>query len=144
MKNWIEKNPIFTKNAIFSKNPKDWKIFGLILSVILFGIGLFGLSKGSIHYPKWFIISGVILTITLINPKGILPIYIPWVTLAACIGHIITTLVLFVIFYGVLFFISLIAKLVGVRFLDRKWPGQKSSYWIKIKHPPMEDMSKQY
>lgn len=107
---------------------KDLKNFGFIIGIILAFFGLFLLYKG-IDYFIYFVSVGLIfLSLGLIDPKILKPIYKVWMTSAVIIGWIMTRLILSALFYSVITGIAILTRIIGKDFLNLKIKN-KESFW---------------
>jgi uncharacterized membrane protein len=110
---------------------KDFRKFGLTVGGILLIITafLFYFEKPSAIY---FAIIGLLLFISgLTFPQILKPINRIWMGLAIILGFFMSRLILTVLFYIALTPISLIAKLVGKKFMILKYDKSAKSYWEK-------------
>ena len=114
------------KNIKLAK--KDLKSFGFTIGIILSLFGLFLFYK-RIDYFIYFVIVGLIfLSLGLIAPKTLKPIYKVWMTFAVIVGWIMTRLILSVLFYSVITVIAILTRIIGKDFLNLKI-NNKESYW---------------
>ena len=114
------------KNIRLAK--KDLKSFGVIIGIILSLFGLFLFYK-QIDYFIYVVSVGLIfLSLGLIAPGILKPIYKVWMTFAVIIGWIMTRLILSVLFYSVITGIAILTRIIGKDFLNLKI-NNKESYW---------------
>tara|TARA_B100001248_G_scaffold186384_1_gene142249 strand:- start:1146 stop:1556 length:411 start_codon:yes stop_codon:yes gene_type:complete len=107
---------------------KDLKNFGFIIGIILSLFGLFLFYK-QINYFTYFVSFGLtFLSLGLIAPKILKPIYKVWMTFAVVIGWIMTRIILSVFFYSVITGIAILTRIIGKDFLNLKI-NNKESYW---------------
>ncbi len=86
--------------------------------------------KALIWSDQLFLLPPVILVgISLIWPKILKPFYWLWMALAFILGAIISRLILVVMFFGGLVPIRFLARIFGVKFIDRSFRQNKTSYW---------------
>lgn len=79
----------------------------------------------------WFLGAGGLLGLWgLAWPKGLGPVYVAWMTLAAVLGFFMSRLLLSVLYYLVITPLGLIRRLIGKRPLDLKM-SDRDSYWKK-------------
>ena len=107
-------------------------VFGYGLALICLVIGL---RKGMLyHFPAWtvflLVLASIFAILTLIKVELLIPLYDNWMKVARVIGHIVSSLILIVLFYCVFGIIGLILKILGKDFLDQKIDLHKTSYWI--------------
>ena len=107
---------------------KDLKNFGLIIGIILSMFGVFLLYR-RIDYFIYFAGVGLIfLSLGLIAPKILKPIYKVWMTFAVIVGWIMTRLILSILFYTVITGLAILTRIIGKDFLNLKI-NNKESYW---------------
>ena len=107
---------------------KDFKSFGFIIGIILSLFGLFLFYKQIDYFIYFVSVGSTFLTLGLIAPKILKPIYVVWMTLAVVIGWIMTRLILSVLFYSVITGIAILTRIIGKDFLNLKIKN-KESYW---------------
>ena len=110
--------------------PKEWKKFGIALSILLSVIGTIQLIFDKTLYPYFYGIAVVLLLSSLILPKLIRPLFILFSYVGYAINWLMTRIILSLLFYIVFTLIHLINKLAGKTFLDLKIDKQAASYWI--------------
>ncbi len=112
---------------------KELRKFGISVGLVLFLIGLLFQFVWDSQFT-FYILSGIGLFLVLfgiVQPTVLLPLHKVWMTLALILGFIMTRVILSILFYIIVTFIGLIAKLVKKDFLDRKIDRDKESYWHK-------------
>jgi hypothetical protein len=110
---------------------KDLRKFGWVVGGVFLALGLwfFFRHKG---YPRLF--TGVGLPLVLLGtvaPNVLRPIYVLWMGLAVVMGHIVSTILLTLLFYLVVFPVGVAARLAGKDFLHMKLAPEAKSYWIE-------------
>jgi len=110
---------------------RDLRKFGLTVGGVLLGISilLFFFEKPSAIY--FGIIGGFLFGSGIIIPQILKPINKIWMGLAIVLGFFMSRLILIVLFYLALTPISMIAKLVGKKFIILKYDKLAKSYWEK-------------
>ena len=124
---------------------KDLKNFGLTIGIILSLFGLFLFYK-QIDYFIYFVGVGLtFLSLGLIAPKILKPIYKVWMTFAVIIGWIMTRLILSILFYSVITGIAILTRIIGKDFLNLK-VNNRESYWNNrdSDHELNQDYEKQF
>ena len=112
-----------------SSNRKDLVQFGLVVGAVflIFGMIFYWRSKSFWDIPFGI---GVFLIISAtLFPIILKPIQKVWMSLALCMGWVMTRLILTALFYLILTPIGLIARLSGKDFLDQKIDPKAKSYW---------------
>jgi len=110
---------------------RDLRKFGVTVGGVLLIIAalLFYFDKSSAIY---FAIIGLLLFISgLTFPQFLKPLNKIWMGLAIVLGFFMSRLILTLLFYIALTPISLIAKLVGKKFMILKYDKSAKSYWEK-------------
>lgn len=121
--------------------------FGLILSfglIGLFGVGLPHLKAHPI--PSWpYILGGIILIPTLIQPLWLKVIYGPWMKLGAILGWFNTRLILGILFFVLVTPMGIIMRLRKKDPMQRSFDKNLNSYRKDAcKTRPSEHMEKPY
>lgn len=112
---------------------KELRKFGISVGLVFFIIGLLFQFVWDSQFT-FYVLSGIGLFLILFGivlPKILLPLHKVWMTLALFLGFIMTRVILSILFYIIITFIGLIAKLVRKDFLDRKIDKDQISYWHK-------------
>jgi hypothetical protein len=110
---------------------RDLRKFGVTVGGVLLIIAalLFYFDKSSAIY---FAIIGLLLFISgLTFPQILKPLNKIWMGLAVVLGFFMSRLILTILFYIALTPISLIAKLVGKKFMILKYDKSAKTYWEK-------------
>ena len=131
------------KNIRLAK--KDLKNFGFIIGIILLLFGLFMLYEGIDYFIYVVSVGLIFLSLGLIAPGILKPIYKVWMTFAVIIGWIMTRLILSVLFYSVITVIAILTRIIGKDFLNLKIDN-KESYWNNrdSNHELNQDFEKQF
>jgi len=103
--------------------------FGIVIGIILLIIGVILLWKRNIYYPILMIIGIFLFVGGLSIPIILKPIYIIWMIFATIMGWLMTRFILSLLFYGLITPISLIARLMGKKFIYLRWDKINNSYW---------------
>jgi hypothetical protein len=117
------------KNIKQSK--KDLRKFGLTVGGVLLGISilLFYFEKPTAIY--FTIIGGFLFISGLVIPQILKPLNKIWMGLAIILGFFMSRIIITVLFYIALTPISIIAKLVGKKFMILKFDRSTNTYWEK-------------
>lgn len=99
--------------------PTGWAI------IYWFKFGFF-LSPNFVLPPVLFLVIGFFV------PLWLKPFFWLWMVLSLAFGAVVSRFVLTVLFFVVLWPINVIAKLFGVKFIDRSFRHQKASYWQDV------------
>jgi hypothetical protein len=129
----------------YESNPKNLRSFGITLSAGFLVIGmLFLMLKGKFFAPL-FGISAAAVTLAVLVPVALKPVYPLWMGLAFIMAWINTRIILCLMLYLVITPVSLIMRLFGADLLDMKFT-KKPTYWIKKEALPFkkEDYEKRF
>jgi hypothetical protein len=110
---------------------KDLRKFGLTVGGVLLGISilLFYFEKPTAIY--FTIIGGFLFISGLVIPQILKPLNKIWMGLAIILGFFMSRIIITVLFYIALTPISIIAKLVGKKFMILKFDRSINTYWEK-------------
>jgi len=125
--NWIKDN--FIKNI--KTDQKSLKNFNILFTIIFVLLSLFALKK---HYNTLLSVSilgsAIFLFASIVYQKLTLVFYYPWMVLANILSFIMQRIILSIIFYLLIFPLSIILKLSGKNFLTMKPDKKKNTYWV--------------
>ncbi|RJQ21535.1 MAG: hypothetical protein C4560_03515 [Nitrospiraceae bacterium] len=117
----------------------DLRKFGLSVGIVL---GLLGglLWWKEKPYHVYFLAASLFLIFSgLVVPTVLKPLQKAWMTMAVLMGWFMTRVLLIILFYFLITPMSLISKLVGKDFLDRKFSRDHNknarSYWLTQEEP---------
>jgi hypothetical protein len=120
--------------------------FGLLVGGVALLIGLVLLLRHKTNYPYLIWPGAILIAFGAVWPGTLKYLYIAWMTLAFALGFIMSHVILTLFFFLLVTPISLLARLVGKDFLNRKLDLQATTYWIpreaKAKTP--ESYQQQY
>ena len=111
-----------------SYEKSDIKKFGIIFSIIMLIVSIFLLYKSS----NLYFFTGlffIFLSLGILFPVLIKPIYALWMILGSILGSLMTIVILTFIFYLIMFPISIIARILKKNFLELKLNKKANSYW---------------
>ena len=122
---------------------KNLLVFGYGFAIILAFIG-FRIWRhhgwGASHAVLGTLIAGLI-GVTALKTDALLSIYKPWMKVAGAIGHVMTIVILSVLFYCIFGVVGIILRLLRKDILDRTIDVNRKSYWIK--HPvPLDGLNR--
>ena len=106
------------------------RMFGLTVGGAFGLLGALSLWRGSAPYPYLFVVSGALMGLGLVCPMVLRPVHRIWMAFALVLGWVMTRVILSVLFYVGLTPISIVAKLVGKRFLEIEMDKSKETYWV--------------
>ena len=108
---------------------KSLKKFGVTMGIAFLVIALIVFARYKEWSAFWLTLSGIFLSLGVIRPQVLKPVYIVWMRLAFVLAWINTRLILSIIFYLVITPIGLVIRLLGKDLLEKKWDRQAVSYW---------------
>ncbi len=132
--NWIKQR--WNKITADSKTVRN---FGLILSGILFVLGILAFLRKHNQYRFEWPLSVIVLVITLAVPRVLSYIYRAWMLVAEGISWVLLRVILGVFFYLVLSPVGFFMRLSGRDMLDEKIDREAVSYWKKKTSKPNQE-----
>jgi multisubunit Na+/H+ antiporter MnhG subunit len=133
-------------SIIKNENNQEFRKFGLTIGVLLVALSIF-LFWRDVHSYLYIFFFGLFLTLFgLVKPKFLRPIYVVWMIFALILGHIMTRVILTIIFILLFTPVGLILRFLRKDILNEKYDRQTESYWIKRKQVPFDPktLEKQY
>lgn len=115
---------------ILQADAKALRNFGLVIAVPLILIAAFLLWKGR---ASGYYVGGVAIVLALLGllaPVVLRPLYILWMAFAFALSIVMTHVLLTVFFFLVMTPVALVIRLLGKDLLNRKFPGNQSTYWV--------------
>ena len=133
-------------HAIPIPDKKELRSFGLLtglIAAILFGLLLPWLFN--FNYPLWpWFIGGVLITVAILFPSALKPVYAVWMRIGLVLGWINTRIILALIFYLLFFPVSLILRVLGKDPMVRTFDPAQMSYRVMRSDTDREHMEKPY
>ena len=108
---------------------KDLRNFGITIGLILFLISGILFYFDNKLFLNFFYVSIFFISLGLILPKFLKPIYLIWMTFAVILSWLMSRVILSLLFYFVISPIKLIAKVFGKNFLDISISNHVDTYW---------------
>ena len=115
---------------------RELRQFGITISLVLVILGSWLWWREKEVEKTLFIIAILLLSLSFLFPRILIPLHKLWMTLAVLLGWLMTRIILIILFYLVVTPIGLFAKLCGKDFLNRKFDREAQSYWIPRKPSP--------
>lgn len=133
-------------SIIKNENNQEFRKFGLTIGIFLVALSIFLLWRGVDSYLYIFSIGLFLTLFGLVKPKFLRPIYILWMMFALILAHIITRVILTIIFIILFTPIGLILRFLRKDILNEKYDRHTESYWIKREEVPFDPktLEKQY
>jgi hypothetical protein len=132
---------------IFAKgNKSEYRKFGLTLGIFLQILAGILFWRESQIYQAIFFIGAGLTVLGIILPKFLKPFYLLWMGLAVTIGHVMSRVILTLIFVLVFAPVGLVMRMLRKDLLKEKFDPSASSYWIQGKNKPFDPTTteKQY
>lgn len=104
---------------------------GLTVGVVLILISLLLWYLGKTSFVYFSIIGGLFLILSFIATPVLRPFNKLWMMLALLMGFVMSRVILTILFYLVLTPISLIARIVGKKFMPLSFDKNAATYWEK-------------
>jgi hypothetical protein len=124
----------------------DLRKFGLVTGTILallFGVllpWLFGFAL-----PTWpWVIAGLLVSLALIYPLALGPVYLTWMRIGLVLGWINTRIILGLVFYLIFMPVGFFLKLLGKDPMRRQLQAEQTSYRITSQAQPKDHMEKPF
>jgi len=111
-------------------NKKEWRNFGIGVSIILSVIAVVQWYFDSGLYLYFFITAAVLLLCALIIPIILKPLFILFSYLGFVLGWIMTRIILTILFYLVFTPIGFLMRLFGKKLLDTSFDRTTKTYWM--------------
>ena len=125
---------------------QELRKFGFIFAgmfILIFGLLLPWIwDKPS---PTWaWIVAAVFITVALVAPVALGPVYRLWMKIGLVLGWINTRIILGLVFFVIFAPVALFFKLLGKDPLKRRLDASATSYRIASEQPPRDRMEKPY
>ena len=125
---------------------KGLRSFGLTTGALI--AGLFGLLLPylfDLGFPLWpWVVFGVLGGWALIAPGTLKPVYFGWMVFALILNKITTPIVMGLVFFVVLFPMSLVLRLLRKDALNRKFNEEVTSYRVASVQQSMEHFERPF
>ena len=126
-----------TKEILLPSN----KSFGLFFSVVMFLISIFFIINFSFFEAFIFLgISIFFLLTSFIKPDLLLTLNKLWMIIGLLLGKLVSPIILGTIYFGMIFPISIVTKLIGRDELDLRL-NNKFSFWKEINNDSLKSKS---
>lgn len=127
--------PLLTEIKNIKSGKKEINDFALVVAIaLLLIVGIKFLKHNAMSWTLCIIALGLlILRYFYLGRKVLLPFQKIWMTFACIMGFFVSRILLSVLFYVVLTPISIIMRIFGLKFLDKSFDKDTSSYWIERK-----------
>jgi hypothetical protein len=114
-------------------------VFGLLGGLVLWRGGILGVALGDaarpVAYGLWSVaaLAGIF---ALLLPRANLPLYVALSVVAYPIGLVVSSVLMALVFYGLLTPVGLLFRLLGRDPLVRRFDREARTYWVR--HTPPE------
>jgi len=111
------------------KDRKEWRKFGIGLSIILIILGTIQWIVGNSLFPMVYLTAGIVFVSRLLFPVILKPLFIIFSYIGFALGCVMTRVILSAFFYLVFTPIGLLSRLVGKRYLQMGFRTDETTYW---------------
>ena len=120
--------------------------FGFVFAVVCAVVAGTQLWMGSRSFWPWLAVSGAFMLVALLIPRLLHPLNILWFKFGMLLHHIVTPVVLGLMFFVVFTPIGLWMRLIKKRPLNLQFNPHAKTYWIyrKPPGPPPESFKNQF
>ena len=117
-------------------------ILGLLV-VLVFGMALpWFLDENRPYWP--FALAAVAWTVSIVFPRGIVPVYRCWMKVGAILASVNSIILLSVIYFLMIFPLGMLFRLLGKDPMNRKIDKHASSYRVLASEIPPSSMDKPF
>jgi hypothetical protein len=109
--------------------------FGFVFAAVFSIVAAVRLWHGSGAYLPWFIAAAVFAAVALFAPAVLRPLNFLWFKLGLLLHHIVTPVILGLMFYTVFTPIGFWMRMMGKRPLNLRFDRDAKTYWI-VRQPP--------
>lgn len=117
--------------------PSD-RSFGTLFVAVFGLLGTYSWWRGGPAYPWAFGLSALTLIVTLARPQLLAPANRAWMKLAEVLHHVVSPVVLGIVFFGILTPTAWVMRLAGRDALKRRFEPAARTYWVE-REPPGPD-----
>ena len=124
--------------------PSDLRWFGVVIGVFFGVVGVlvgWRFEAHSLRLGLWCAGAGLALLYYLVKPIRI-PLYLSWMTIFSPVGAAVSTLLLGLIYFGVLTPMAMVMTLLRRDRLKRRFDPELSSYWTQC--DPSDDLDRYF
>lgn len=135
--NWI--------NAMKTTHKKDVRSFALLVGALLAIYSLWPLAISGLPPRYWpLAVAAIVITLGLVNPLILEPVYRIWMKIGSVLGFINTRIILALGFFAIFTPIGVVMRVLGRDPLCRKYDPNSLSYGIPNKPEKLAHMDKQF
>lgn len=133
-------------NQLSNLNRKDLRSFGILIGV--FFVIIFGIFSPWIRthsFPKWpWILASIFWSLAILSPNTLRPIYKVWMRIGLVLGNINTSVILGIVFYGLMFPMGILMRLFRSDPLSREFSSNLQTYRLPCSCKLLTSMEKPY
>jgi hypothetical protein len=118
-----------------SADRKEIRKFAIPIAVLLLAIGGFALWREKSFALPLMGFAVFLVAAAYVVPVILRPLYVPWMALAAVLGFVMTRVLLTLTFFVMITPIGLLRRIFGNDSLNRRFPGNRDSYWEPWEEP---------
>jgi len=109
---------------------RELRSFGLLVGGILLALGGVAAWRQSAAVAPWLLgFGGGLSVLGAVHPPSLKWPHLAWMTLAFILGRIVSTLLLVLLYFGLLTPLGLASRLAGRDFLQRRRDAKATSFW---------------
>ena len=108
---------------------REWRKFGIGLSIILTILGTIQWITGKSMFPIIYLTAGIVLASALLFPLILKPLFILFSYIGFTLGWIMTRVILSALFFLVITPFGMISRLMGKRYLQTNLKTNETTYW---------------
>ena len=116
-------------------DPPSNRSFGWVFTTFFTLVGAYSLWRAGTTYPWMFGLAAVTAVVTLLSPGWLAPLNRIWMKFGELLHHVVSPVVLGVIFYGVFTPVAMVMRMAGRDIMKRRFDQGAKTYWVK-REPP--------
>ncbi|MBN1695613.1 carbamoyltransferase [candidate division WOR-3 bacterium] len=111
------------------KDRKEWRKFGIGLSIILMILGTVQWILGKSMFPIVYLTAGIVFVSAFLFPLILKPLFVIFSYVGFALGWLMTRVILSVFFFLVFTPVGLFSRLLGKRYLQVGFRTDEATYW---------------
>lgn len=109
--------------------------FGWVFTTFFTLVGGYSLWRAGTAYPWMFGLAAVTAVVTMLSPGWLAPLNRIWMKFGELLHHVVSPVVLGVIFYGVFTPVAMVMRMAGRDSMKRRFDQGAKTYWVE-RDPP--------
>src|SRR5688500_19003627 len=118
-----------TRAGMTSETPSN-RSFGWVFTAVFTLAGVYSLWREGTVYPWMFGLARVTASVTMVRPLWLAPLIRAWMQFGELLHHVVSPLVLGIIFYGVFTPVGLVMRMAGRDIMKRRFEPGTLTYWV--------------